>query len=401
MSLATLSIVALCLALAAGCVVLGRVVLRQRRDLADTRHAAGTVSAALDDVAGQLRGAAETRRFETRAGDPDSPHCWEVKDCGESECPAYGSLDLRCWELAGDVCPGAQAEEGCESCSVYRGAGSDDASRLYAHFNLAMALLQREAVKLEETKRQVDRASRLATAGEFAAGVAHEINNPLDGILSCVARLERDPANLAQNMEYLSLIRDALQRISKVVQHLLTYSHTRDLQIEPQDIHPVIENVVSLIKTSAHQRSLSVGFEFGEVIPLIAGDRYQLEQAFLNLALNAIAATPEGGSITFRTQLDGATPAAGQFVEVDVIDSGSGVDPAHMDNLFDPFFTTKEPGKGTGLGLAIVKSIIEQHAGQVSIESIPGEGTTVRVLLPAAGETAAGDVDAPAEAPAP
>ena len=239
---------------------------------------------------------------------------------------------------------------------------------------------------LAETQRHVQQASKLASIGKFAAGIAHEINNPLDGILSCVARLERDPANLTQNMEYLKLMHDALNRMSRAVQHLLEYSQEHELDLEAMDIHKVIENVVAHIATSARQNGVDIEFEFGDSVPLLMGEAYHLEQAFLNLALNAMAATPEGGTVTFRTRMNGTAEGVGRLVEVDVIDTGVGIEPAHLDKIFDPFFTTKEPGKGTGLGLAIVKSIVEEHHGRITVESTPGVGTTVSVFLPVDGE---------------
>ena len=240
--------------------------------------------------------------------------------------------------------------------------------------------------RLAETQRHVQQASNLATIGNFVAGIAHEINNPLDGVLSCVARLERDPANLTQNMEYLKLMHDALDRMSITVQHLLDYSQEHELDLEATDVHKVIENVVAQIRTSARQNGIDIAFDFGDAVPLLMGDMYHLEQAFLNLALNAMAATPEGGSLTFRTRLDGAADGGGRLVEVGVIDTGVGVDPAHLGKVFDPFFTTKEPGKGTGLGLTIVKSIVEDHHGTITLDSTQGVGTTVSVFLPVDGE---------------
>lgn len=240
--------------------------------------------------------------------------------------------------------------------------------------------------KLAETQRHVQQASNLATIGNFVAGIAHEINNPLDGIMSCVARLERDPANLTQNMEYLKLMHDALDRMSMTVQHLLEYSQEHELDLEAIDIHKVIENVVAQIRTSARQNGMDIEFEFSDTVPLLMGDTYHLEQAFLNLALNAMAATAEGDTLTFRTRLNGSADGVGRLVEVDVIDTGVGVDPAHLGKVFDPFFTTKEPGKGTGLGLTIVKSIVEDHHGTITVDSTPGVGTTVSVFLPVDGE---------------
>ncbi len=259
----------------------------------------------------------------------------------------------------------------------------DEIGRLAVAFN-------RMAEGLAESKQRLLRADRLATIGEFAAGIAHEINNPLDGVMSCLARLQRDPANLAQNMEYMQMIQHALKRVSTVIQRLLEYSQTREIHFEPEDVHVVIENVVALVRVMAQQGNVDIEYEFGEDVPLVAGDRYYLEQALLNLALNALAATPQGGTITFRTRVNEGTSSEGRRVEVDVVDTGTGIEPENLPRVFDPFFTTKEPGRGTGLGLAIVKEIIESHGGTITVESVPGGGAMARVLLPAGDASGAG-----------
>ncbi len=380
------------LVLAVTCVVLCVIILlqrgRQRRAEATNRQ----LSAAIDSIAELMREAEKTQSFSVRCENRHLVPCWTVLQCNNTECVAYENPDLRCWHLPGTLCPEPEGQNlfekimKCESCKVYQLARPDILTRLTEQFNNMLAMLQREAEQLAETKRHAQQASKLATIGKFAAGIAHEINNPLDGIMSCVARLERDPANLTQNMEYLKLIHDALKRMSVVVQHLLEYSQKHELQLESTDIHTVIEKVVALIGTSARQNAVDIEFKFDNAVSLTLGDTYYLEQAFLNLALNAMAATPEGGTVTFRTSMNGSVGGAGSFVEVDVIDTGLGIEPANLDKIFDPFFTTKEPGKGMGLGLAIVKSIIEDHQGKIVIESTPGAGTTVRVFLPVSGQ---------------
>jgi signal transduction histidine kinase len=380
------------ISLAAALTVLVGVVFRNRRRLKRAETLSRQVASTLDEISVLMKDAQALQRYSGRAQNPNLAPCWMVMRCKSTDCAAYGNTDLRCWLLAGTLCGESEARElaekrkTCEECEVYGLARPDLVSKLAEVFNSVMALIQEKAYELSETKRQVLQADRLASIGEFAAGLAHEINNPLDGILSCIARLERDPANLSQNMEYLKLMHAGIKRISTVMQHLLEYSQKRYLHLESTDVHAVIENVVALIRPFVKENALSLEFEFGEDVPLVRGDRYYLEQAFLNLALNAVAATPEGGTITFRTRLDGFNEAGRRFVAVDVIDTGAGIAPAHLDKIFEPFFTTKEPGKGTGLGLAIVKSIIEEHQGRITVESALELGTTVSVLIPVGGE---------------
>ncbi|MCX5771814.1 MAG: ATP-binding protein, partial [Candidatus Hydrogenedentes bacterium] len=262
----------------------------------------------------------------------------------------------------------------------------DEIGRLSVAFN-------RMAEGLAESRRRVLRADKLASIGEFAAGVAHEINNPLDGVMSCLSRLQRDPANLSQNMEYLQMIQHALKRISTVIQRLLEYSRASEMSFQPEDVNHIIENVIALIQVMAKQNAIHIIFDYGKDVPLVAGDCYHLEQALLNLAHNAVAAMPPGGTLTFRTR-----PAAGRDdrpgrVEISVEDTGAGIAKENLDKVFEPFFTTKDPGKGTGLGLAIVKEIVEAHSGEVHVDSTLGVGSTFRVYLPAA--TDRGEANAP------
>ncbi len=247
------------------------------------------------------------------------------------------------------------------------------------------------AAGLAESRRRVLRADRLASIGQFAAGVAHEINNPLDGMMSCLRRLQREPANLTQNMEYLEMIQHALERIAGVIQRLLEYSQQRDMNPQPEDIRAIIDNVVALIRVMARHNSVEIAVHVKEDTPRVACDRYHIEQALLNLALNGVAAIDESrhglgpdappGRLAFSARTVTLSDKT-RMVQVDVADTGKGILPENLEHIFDTFYTTKEPGKGTGLGLAIVKEIIESHAGSIDVESTVGQGTVFHVLLP-------------------
>lgn len=261
----------------------------------------------------------------------------------------------------------------------------DELGRLAVAFN-------KMAENLAESRQRILRADKLASIGEFAAGVAHEINNPLDGVLSCLERLQREPANLSQNMEYLQMIKHALNRIASVIQRLLEYSQQREIHLQPEDIGKVIENVVALIRVMACQKEVAIEIDSPLDVPRVACDRYYLEQALLNLAINGLAAIEEAtdgkataaprGTLTFCTAPVTA-PNGAEHVRIDVTDTGTGIKRENMERIFDPFFTTKEAGKGTGLGLAIVKVIVEAHAGRIEVESVVGQGTTFHMYLPA------------------
>jgi len=262
----------------------------------------------------------------------------------------------------------------------------DELGRLAVAFN-------RMTEGLEESRRRILRADRLASIGQFAAGVAHEINNPLDGVLSCLERLQRDPANLSQNLDYLDMMKHALRRVSGVIQRLLDYSQQRGMNLKPEHAGAILENVAALIRVMARQKAIEIEMDVPDDIPAIMCDRYYMEQAFLNLALNGLSAIEEGappdagamarGTLTFRVRTDPA-PAGMPRVRVDVEDNGCGIAPEHLPRIFDAFYTTKEPGKGTGLGLAIVREIVEVHSGTIEVESTVGKGAVFHVYLPAA-----------------
>lgn len=380
------------LVLAVSCAALCVALVALYRAWRSAGAARQRFSGLLDDFMKLVKAAEKSGDFSGRLVNPNLVPCWEALRCDKSDCPAHQSPNLRCWQTEGTACVDPQDQgviarlDRCGDCPVLRRAMSDEVSRWCEQLNHVMASLERAAQLQNEARQHVQRAKQLASAGEFAAGIAHEINNPLDGIRSCVARLERDPTNLTQSIEYLKLIREALDRISRLVQHLLEYSRQRDLHIEATDVHGVLENVVALIKPAARQKAVNLEFYFDEKLPPVQGDRYFLAEAFLNLALNAMAATGPGGTLTFRTFLV-HNEEGGDWAEVDVADTGVGIEPAHMPRVFDLFFTTKEAGQGTGLGLAIVKSIIEEHHGRIKLESTPGVGTTARVFLPIANGT--------------
>ena len=248
---------------------------------------------------------------------------------------------------------------------------------------LGTVLVCRDVTDRKRMEQQMVQSEKMAAIGELASGVAHEINNPLDGLLNCILRIKRDPQNERQTKEYLDLMEEALRRIESTVGQLLNFSRQRDLELTSVSLNEVVKEVVSLIVYSADEKGIQIEKDFQEDLDLIRGDKHLLEQVVLNLALNAIAAMPDGGVLTFKTgkiEFDALLGKATVFVQV--TDTGIGIPKSVQDRIFDPFYTTKITEKGTGLGLSVSNRIIGQHEGVIEFDSRIERGSVFTVKLP-------------------
>lgn len=238
-----------------------------------------------------------------------------------------------------------------------------------------------------EANRAVARAEKLAAVGRLAAGVVHEINNPLATISACAEALESrvregafDSSSEVEDLrEYLGLIRSEAFRCKTITNGLLDFSRTRAASLQRMPVHlpDVIQSAARLI---AHQRrgeSIEILMESTDDVIAVSGDEGQLQQAVIVLATNAIDAMPEGGCLTLRARNEDG------HVLVEVSDTGVGIAPENLTKIFDPFFTTKEVGRGTGLGLAVCYGIVTEHGGRLDVQSTVGVGTTFTISLPA------------------
>jgi two-component system NtrC family sensor kinase len=237
-----------------------------------------------------------------------------------------------------------------------------------------------------EANRAVARAEKLSAVGRLAAGVVHEINNPLATISACAEALESrlreggfDSSPEVEDLrEYLGLIRSEAFRCKSITNGLLDFSRTRAGEHLPVNISDVINSAARLV---AHQRrgdQLSIEVEVSDDVARVTGDEGQLQQAVIALATNAIDAMPEGGCLTLRGRNEDG------HVLIEVSDTGHGIAPGNLTKIFDPFFTTKEVGRGTGLGLAVCYGIVAEHGGRLDVQSAVGVGTTFTMSLPAA-----------------
>ncbi|MCZ2343368.1 MAG: response regulator [Bacteroidales bacterium] len=234
--------------------------------------------------------------------------------------------------------------------------------------------------ELRATTQQLWQAAKLATVGELAASVAHEINNPLgivslrlEGILA--ATPENDPRRPA-----LQIIEAEVDRMAKLIANLLTFSRRGDDQLSTVDLGDEARMSAELADYHLRRRGVVKVFDIPSAVPPVYADRQKFRQVFLNLYTNAVDAMPHGGTITTRVR--GEASADGPIVIVEVVDTGFGIPSAILPHVMDTFFTTKSEGHGTGLGLAICRRIIQEHKGELAITSNVGQGTTVRLTLP-------------------
>jgi two-component system NtrC family sensor kinase len=246
-----------------------------------------------------------------------------------------------------------------------------------------------EVTEAHRAQARILQSEKLAAVGQLAAGVMHEINNPLATISACVAAIEgRLPPGpeTAQAAEYLQTIDREVERCSRIVDGLLDFSRPKATPKRAVSLNAIVDETLFLVKHHQRFKQLQVVRQLADGLPDIVGSAEQLIQAVLALMLNAVDAMERGGQLTVRTR---PTPARTDEVVVEVEDTGLGIPAAEQGKIFEPFYTTKAPGRGTGLGLSICYGIVAEHRGRIEVDSAPGHGTTMRIVLPVAPAAAA------------
>lgn len=254
------------------------------------------------------------------------------------------------------------------------GKGGDEVETLVAAFNGMFAELKAYQADLEGKVKDATRtiakqqqslviAQRLAATGTLAAGLAHEVNNPLSGMINAARRLKMREGLDERARDYIGLIEEGLGRIEELMKQILDFSRRRDMKPERFEALRPYRRAMPLVKHRLEKRKIQLEEEFHTDLPQVYGNEEELSQVFMNLLINAADAAPEGG-IVRATISKNARGGLDYAIE----DSGSGVPEEIKDRIFDPFFTTKEPGKGTGLGLSIVHTIVDNHGGVVRVE---------------------------------
>ena len=236
--------------------------------------------------------------------------------------------------------------------------------------------------KLEEQLRQTE---RLAELGTLASGMAHEIGTPMNVILGRAEFLQRKTKD-HDTAKGLQTIIDQIERITKIMNQLLTFARRRPIERRPTNLNKVVEEALEMLQERFKRHRIELVTEFSPSLPQADADPHQISQVVLNLAINALHAIGDNGTLRIRTAV---VPVQGQpgnhpadMIEVSMTDGGHGIASEDLDKIFNPFFTTKEVGKGTGLGLTVVHGIVQEHGGHILVESSVQKGTTFRVRLP-------------------
>ncbi|MBW2595397.1 MAG: cache domain-containing protein [Deltaproteobacteria bacterium] len=277
---------------------------------------------------------------------------------------------------------------------------SSDFGVLDKAFNDMVRSLKDRDDRLKRTLQQLTQTERLISLGQIAAGVAHEMNNPLGGILLYSNLVLEELPEDSPAWENMNKIVYQTNRCKEIVQNLLDFARTPSGEMMPLDINDVLWTSLSLVKDQSMFHGIEIETSFTEGLPEVNGDRLRLEQVFLNLFINASDSMAEGGKLTVATKLISRFPsdaaestemekicllASPHTIKITISDTGRGIDKTYQAHIFEPFFTTKDPGQGTGLGLSIAYGIVRKHDGFVDVESEPGRGTTFSIFLPAKG----------------
>jgi two-component system NtrC family sensor kinase len=248
--------------------------------------------------------------------------------------------------------------------------------------SMAVALQTRDEKLHEYATKRIMESERLAVIGKLAADVAHEINNPLQGIVTysnlMLEKLHPEDPSIGS----IDKIIKQATRCTTIVRGLLDFARPRKPNKRPTDINAVVSDCLSLVEHRAVFHNIQTVKNLGSGLPQVVIDRSQIEQVFMNLIMNAAEAMDGNGRLTVSTRLN----PSGRFVEVQFTDTGHGITEENLERIFDPFFTTKEAGHGTGLGLAICYGIVKEHDGSISVSSEVAKGATFVVRLPVATE---------------
>jgi len=253
----------------------------------------------------------------------------------------------------------------------------DEIGELANAFNEMQSRLLKSRDKLKHAQKEIYHAEKLASIGRLAAGVAHEINNPLMGLKNCAQSIYAEPQNIDQTKNYVELMKEGLEKIESIVQKLLDFAHKKSHSHDEIDLKNSLERVLQLVEYRLEKNNIKILSNYDPDLNPIFADSQLLEEVFMNILINSVDAMPRGGKIIIETH-----NVDDNNVQVKIEDNGIGISEDHIDNIFDPFFTTKAIGKGTGLGLSVSLTIIEELGGKIMVESEIDKGSSFDIIIP-------------------
>ncbi|MGI9537942.1 MAG: ATP-binding protein [Desulfocapsaceae bacterium] len=251
--------------------------------------------------------------------------------------------------------------------------GEDEIGRLSSRFAALCVRLDQSRSKLQQAHEQAFYNEKMAALGQITAGIAHEVNNPLGGLLNCVSNIQDDPENKELQTRYLPLIDKGLHQIESIMRQLLNFGRNMPLQLTKVDIDEEIKECMVLL--NYRMKNIDLNLQLG-ITETLCVDTEAIKQIVVNIGLNAIQAMPDGGKFTIISSYES------DKITIIFSDTGIGIDKEIIDKIFDPFFTTKEVGQGTGLGLAVTYSLLQQMGGTIKVDSRMSGGTTFTVQIP-------------------
>lgn len=252
----------------------------------------------------------------------------------------------------------------------------DELGDIAKNFNLMAMRLEKAYEELKNAQAQIMRTAKLVAVGNLATALVHEINNPLNGIMSCLNILKSKALTNREREKYLDLANEGLLRIQTITKRLLGLSRDRPLSLKPTDINQLVEKTLFFIDYRLKESGITLQRHFGDGLPQVMIDQEAILQVLINLLVNAIESMSPGGTLTINTSSNA------RWIKISITDTGEGIPPENLDRIFTPFFSTKQDKGGTGMGLAISLNIIEQHHGEIEIQSQVNKGSTFTIKLP-------------------